>query len=894
MAGRVLSELYVMVALSTVLVSDVVSQQLAARGPRFLASLVAPGRMVDASDAAPLRRRVSLDLTEATPDEALKEITRQASLEIAYSAAMFPSERTVSIHARGITVAAALTEVLLDAGVDVTVLHDRTLALIRRAQVTAAHENADSGRIVGRVSDKATGAPLATADISVEGVAGLTTTDKEGRYALHPLPPGTYKVRVRCIGYAPAATSISLSGTEDVTADFELERSTQELDQIVVTGTLIPTERKVIPTPLTVLTSEDIEKQGMTRLDQVFRSNVPGSFSWDQDAGDYLNSINVRGANSLIVGQNSVKVYIDGVEVSDNVLSAVDMSTVERIEVIRGPQASTVYGSAASGGVLQIFTKKGEPGQTRSRIGADVAVGAVQSPYDDAALQEYSASAEGSSPDASYHLAAGYSHTGAWVPSFHSRSPSIAAGARTVQGDLTMELSARYLSRSLGTAWDPRFRTLGYPSYQTPPFRNNDLTNQTYGVNLSYDAPAHWRHNLVLGFDRTANDFHNTRARPEDSLFFLVQGNSDKASIRYNTSVTFSLTPDIATAVTAGIEHFTARTTGSFNSGAETDNGAIFASPNSLAIIFRGTTENTGYFSQAQISIRDAVFVTAGVRAERNTNFGTDYGTALAPRVGLSIVQPVGPVTLKGRAAYGRAIRPPDSPANLSGPGVRANPNLGPEDQVGGDVGVDLYFGNRASVSATYYSQLARGLIQDVLVDPDAIPATFQLQNVGRVRNKGFEIDAKLRLRDIQLTAQYSRTNSIVRDVGPAYTGDLQAGDRLLAIPRETAGATATIQLLSGTQATAGFTYLGSWVNTDWLAMFRFFFAGEPFRGSGRDYWIAYPAVSKLSLGVIQTLSDNLSAYMQVNNLTNNQRYEQSNLSLTPGRRTTVGVRLSY
>jgi hypothetical protein len=83
--------------------------QLASRGPRFLLAGWLPGLEQDASGAPVLHRRVSLDLSSVTLDEALKEITRQGGLEISYSPRLVPLDRSVSLHAREITVAAALT-----------------------------------------------------------------------------------------------------------------------------------------------------------------------------------------------------------------------------------------------------------------------------------------------------------------------------------------------------------------------------------------------------------------------------------------------------------------------------------------------------------------------------------------------------------------------------------------------------------------------------------------------------------------------------------------------------------------------------------------------------------------------------------------------------------------
>ncbi|MEO7987670.1 MAG: STN domain-containing protein, partial [Gemmatimonadales bacterium] len=144
MRSRVLSVLWLVAGISSGDAADAWSQELAARGPRFLAAWAPEGRVVDASNSAPLRRRVSLDLTGVKADEALKAIITAAHLEIAFNPALLPAERMVSLHVRDITVAAALTEVLLDTGVDVTVSRDGSLTLAHRVAGTAPSVS-DSG-----------------------------------------------------------------------------------------------------------------------------------------------------------------------------------------------------------------------------------------------------------------------------------------------------------------------------------------------------------------------------------------------------------------------------------------------------------------------------------------------------------------------------------------------------------------------------------------------------------------------------------------------------------------------------------------------------------------------------------------------------------------------------
>jgi vitamin B12 transporter len=163
-------------------------------------------------------------------------------------------------------------------------------------------------------------------------------------------------------------------------ADFVLRRSVQQLDEVVTTGTLIETERKALPTPISVFTEEDIRERGIQRVAQIFRGEIPGLVSPTFGADDEQVIANTRGSGRLD-GFGSMKVYVDGVAISEPIfLSTISAGSIERVEVLRGPQASTLYGSGALSGVIQIFTKKG--GRTQRPVfQGQILAGAMQSQH---------------------------------------------------------------------------------------------------------------------------------------------------------------------------------------------------------------------------------------------------------------------------------------------------------------------------------------------------------------------------------------------------------------------------------------------------------------------------------------------------------------------------------
>ncbi len=792
---------------------DVQSLALAGQRPRFLAAWAVPGTFVDASNAAVLQRRVSLDVSDVPLSVALRELARQARLDLGYNKALLPVGRTVSLHVREITVVAALTEVLLNSGLDVAVARGGQLVLV--ASGAATTQTQDAGAVVGRVTDKKTGSVLAGATVVVDGTSQSATTGNDGRYRIADVASGTYTLRARYIGYAPGVASVAVSAGQEATADLALEKSAQRLDEVVTTGTVVPTEVKALPTPISVVTADDIEQQHLQRVDQIFRGQVPGAVAFDQGPGnDYYSYVSVRGASSLS-GLPAIKTFVDGVEVADPTLIAtIDANSVDRIEITRGPQASTLYGAGALNGVMQIFTKKGQLGLTRPEVTGRVSVGGVGG-FDDqsTALQtDNTVSLLGGGEKTSYSLGGSYRHAGDWVPSYRSTDWSVAAGGQTTQGPFTLSSSLRYADKTFDSPWDTRLQS--FTLYSQPFYQTNVSRQQTYGVTASVQPTRSWRHTLTLGYDQSYFDQDQTRPRfttPADSFLSTYAIHEAKISLLYHTDLSFRLGAAVAGVATVGVNYDAFDYVFSAAFGATHTTGSLDGS----AFIYRAPWANTGYFGNVQFDLAERLFLTAGLRAERNGDFGASFGTAWSPRVGAAYTFGFGPARVKLRASYGESIRAPavqERDAFRDAFSIQlANPNLAPERQRGADGGVEVYVG-RASVGVTYYNQRALDLIDFVSIPalPGTLP-TYQYQNISLVRNEGWEFEARLPLGLVQLTGTYSITNSTVQQLPLGYGGDLQLGDQILGIPYTTAGVSVTYSPLARTTVTASMTYIGHW-----------------------------------------------------------------------------------
>src|SRR6266567_5809944 len=369
--------------------------------------------------AVRLRRPVSLKLDNATLAAALEEINRKAELGLVYSSRVVPLGRRVTAELHDVSAEDALREVLRGTDVDVAVTLAGQIVLVKRA---APDPKPDSGATVtGRVTDMKTGKAIPNVSVFLEGTRWRATTGEDGTYRLVDVAAGAYIVTASRIGYAKRSQSVTVAAGQEVTVDLALQAAASELEQVIVTGTVVPTERKAIPTPISVVTADDIQKQNLQRVDQIFRGQVPGAIAWDQGTNDYYSTIIARGASALASSGTApnLKTFIDGVEVADaGYIATVDPNSIERIEITRGPQASTLYGAGALGGVMQIFTKKGGFGLLRPEVTGKVSVGGIGG-FDGqstALRTDNTVSVLGGSEKTSYNLGGSYRNTGPWAP----------------------------------------------------------------------------------------------------------------------------------------------------------------------------------------------------------------------------------------------------------------------------------------------------------------------------------------------------------------------------------------------------------------------------------------------------------------------------------------------
>ncbi|MGH7564505.1 MAG: SusC/RagA family TonB-linked outer membrane protein [Gemmatimonadota bacterium] len=242
--------------------------------------------------------------------------------------------------------------------------------------------------IQGTVTDES-GQPLVGAQVRIVGTDQGSVTNLEGRYQVDGVEPGPIQIQAIYLGYREESRAAQVSaGTNRV--DFVLVSSPIELDAIVVTGTAGATQKRAIGNAIVEIEADEVlEKAPVTNLGELIQGRAAGAVVLPSSGSAGTGAaIHLRGLSS-ITQTNQPLLYVDGVRVANtnndydfdvgadrfhvggqgpSRLNDINIQDIESIEIIKGPAASTLYGTEAAAGVIQIITKKGRSGEPRWNV----------------------------------------------------------------------------------------------------------------------------------------------------------------------------------------------------------------------------------------------------------------------------------------------------------------------------------------------------------------------------------------------------------------------------------------------------------------------------------------------------------------------------------------------
>jgi len=232
--------------------------------------------------------------------------------------------------------------------------------------------HAQTANLSGKITDANTGDPLPGANVILKDLNKGAAADVDGNYMISSVSPGTYQLTATFIGYKQFFQNIELSSGTN-TLDITLEPDFIGFDEIVVTGAGVATSKKKLGIDVAAVDEERLTKVESYDISSALTGKIAGASITNAGLPGAPATIVLRGINTM--GVSRPMIMVDGVEIdastyesgSSNDLSDrladLDLSDVERVEVVKGAAAATLYGAQGANGVIQIFTKSGHSGK---------------------------------------------------------------------------------------------------------------------------------------------------------------------------------------------------------------------------------------------------------------------------------------------------------------------------------------------------------------------------------------------------------------------------------------------------------------------------------------------------------------------------------------------------
>jgi TonB-linked SusC/RagA family outer membrane protein len=260
-----------------------------------------------------------------------------------------------------------------------------TMALavgLASAPLTGSLAAQATGILVGTVRDAASQRPLEAAQVYIGGTGIGALTNAAGRFILLNVPAGQVVLVAELVGYRAGSETVTVVAGESVVANFALAQTAIALDQIVVTGAGVATARKKLGNAIATVDASSLENAPISDFSQMIAGREPGVVALPSSGytGEGAR-IRIRGSASLSQ-LNEPVIYIDGIRMDGSAIGGsgqgaasrlddIPPESIERVEILKGAAAATLYGTEASNGVIQVFTKRGRAGAPRFTIQAD-------------------------------------------------------------------------------------------------------------------------------------------------------------------------------------------------------------------------------------------------------------------------------------------------------------------------------------------------------------------------------------------------------------------------------------------------------------------------------------------------------------------------------------------
>jgi TonB-linked SusC/RagA family outer membrane protein len=367
-----------------------------------------------------LDKKITVNFKEVPIEEALDAIGAAAGVKFFYSIDQLNVKEKLSVKAVNRSLGQILDDLLSPYHVKYKV-HEKKGQITLKRQEEEARSSLnmpDTGErlpslpprpsaatITGTVTDAATGQPMAGVNIIVRGTTEGTTTDAEGRFSIWATDKDVLVFSF--IGFVTFETLINGSTVIDVA----LRQDVKNLGEVVVRAGYWDVKNSERTGNIGKVTADDIQKQPVQNAIAALQGRIPGLEITQQNGVPGGNfKVRIRGTNSIANGNDPLYI-IDGVpfmsssmsmlETSGSILgtsragqgysplNSLNPNDIESIEVLKDADATAIYGSRGSNGVILITTKRGQAGQSKVNVNFYSGAAAVTRQMDLLNTEEY-------------------------------------------------------------------------------------------------------------------------------------------------------------------------------------------------------------------------------------------------------------------------------------------------------------------------------------------------------------------------------------------------------------------------------------------------------------------------------------------------------------------------
>jgi TonB-linked SusC/RagA family outer membrane protein len=745
---------------------------------------------------------------------------------------------------------------------------------------------AQQGVISGVVTDQLNKLPVPGARLLLGNTNRTAVTNLNGQYTLASVPAGSYELRVIAVGFASQTRTVQISLGGAATADFSLAAAVITLDEVVASAAAGEQRaRETGSATANIDVTRVTEHQTISNFADVL-SGRDAAVQVMQSGGETGTGtrVRIRGQTSLSLSNEPIY-YVDGVRVEsgDNSLSVgtggqapsrvndINPEDIASIEIIKGPSASTLYGTQAANGVVRITTRHGIAGHARWRLFTEGGMvndenryptnyfswgHSATNPARQCRLQsagaglctidslntfnvlmdpkqtfigtgyrgEAGAQVSGGTDQVQYFVSGTYQNelgtyrlpdaefsrltqaSGGAAPPYAVIRPNdlkqtslrsnlhvIPNAALDFTGNLGIVQSRGRLPQNdnnitgmlpsglfgVGIPGSPDDYRFFLPGDVFQVLVQQDITRITGSLTSNWRPTTFFTGRANIGVDYTGRTDVDFQARGQGPNFAAgLEGFRDdnRFSIYHYTAdvggtATFALAPALISKTSFGFQYLKDNFFGALASGTNLPPGGNAITGAAVRDASEATTlaVTLGTYAEQTFGWRDRVFLTGGVRNDRNSAFGSKSRSVVYPKVqGSWVISDESfyphrflPSALKLRFAYGASGQQPGTVDALlfyaaqtatvfsgasanSQPGIDltafGNSGLKPERSAEFEGGFDAgLFNGVARLELTYYNKTTHDALVNRVLPPSNGIATSRFENIGSVRNSGLE-----------------------------------------------------------------------------------------------------------------------------------------------------------